>query len=181
MKGSLQSPKRWRESPRAFRLKDHPSAVIFRDRFLRRETRRREALVPGPARPGAVRCGATRRGRHAVEAKKGERKRKARRERRLVDWAQQWPAVVATTPSQANPGQTGQSRAEPSREARPNEQESPESGDCPRSVSLASVSAWLRPTFLHLAGERPLRFFVPRLNVFLSSTRRPLDASRKSC
>ncbi|EZA57972.1 hypothetical protein X777_01987 [Ooceraea biroi] len=42
-----------------------------------------------------------------------------------------------------------------------------------RSVSLASVSAWLRPTFLHLAGERPLRFFVPRLTVSFRRTPLP--------
>ena len=48
-----------------------------------------------------------------------------------------------------------------STEARRSGQESP----IARSVSLAPVSAWLRLTFLHLAGEWPLRFFTPRLNI----------------
>lgn len=51
------------------------------------------------------------------------------------------------------------------------------SGDRSQRVSLASVSAWLRPTFL-LAGERPLRFFAPRLSV--SFRRRPLPSRRVS-
>lgn len=55
---------RWRESPRAFRLKDHPSVVIFRDRSLLRERERDED---------------ERSAWHVAEAKR-ERRRKARRE-----------------------------------------------------------------------------------------------------
>lgn len=105
--------------PRAFRLKDQPSVIIFRDRSVLRDG--------GGGGEEGEKCP-----QHGMRWKR----REARREDRLG----------AAAPSRG----TSERIAEAA---------------IARSVSLASVSAWLRPTFLHLAGERPLRFFVPRLNV----------------
>lgn len=67
MKISLQVPEVAR--PRAFRLKDHPSVIIFRDRsVLRDEERKREVSA-----------------RYAVEAKRREEKRSDEREVRRKD------------------------------------------------------------------------------------------------
>lgn len=62
MKNSLQVPEVAR--PRAFRLKDHPSVIIFRDRsVLRDEERRREVSAP----------------RYAVKEKRSDERSKERR------------------------------------------------------------------------------------------------------
>jgi len=99
MKISLQVPEVAR--PRAFRLKDHPSVIIFRDRsVLRDEERKREVSA-----------------RYAVEAKRREEKRS--KEKRPVEGSR-------TTLSQGTSEWTGIASAA-----------------IARSVSLASVSAWL--------------------------------------
>lgn len=64
---------------------------------------------------------------------------------------------------------------EPSREARSSEQESPERRSLAASPWLRSVPGYGQ-LFFTFAGERPLRFFVPRLNQV--SFRRPLSTRR---
>lgn len=78
----------------------------------------------------------------------GQRNVKRRKEKRRGRWERDGP--VSRGSSERTGEQASKSRQESA---------------IARSVSLAPVSGWLRPTFLHLAGEWPLRFFASRLDV----------------
>lgn len=139
-------------------MKDRPSAVIFRDRSVPRDEGTEEREKEGEHRERRRKeiereRGRERKGENAPcgksEVERSDEKRGERRDR------------SGTGESRGTSERTGIAGAA-----------------IARSVSLASVSAWLRPTFLHLAGERPLRFFVPRLSVSFRRGASPFSTRR---